>query len=117
MKTDVDAFDIARDELGVFGRMLSGSKSGYERTNPDSKPVFNANIIGETHGKIWYGDLDLKTDKDRSALQRLANRLGTKVFVLREMDARFKNEDNPLIENAVETFVPNASEKRATKPR
>lgn len=111
MKQAVDAFDIASDELGMRGAMLllSGSKCGYEEQHSDSKAIFNANVVSEVHGKVWFGDLDLARAKDADALQKLANRLGAKVYVLREMDARFEYEDRPRISAAVATFEPKSS--------
>lgn len=109
MKTPLDAFDIASDELGMRGAMLSGSKRGYEEQHPGNKAVFNANVVSETHGKIWFGDLDLARQKDIEALQKLANRLGAKVYVLREMDGRFEYEDKPRISAAVATFEPKSN--------
>lgn len=89
--------------LGFPGRMISGSKSGYRMRFPDNRPVFNANVCVES-GKIWYGDLDLTLDGDK--LQGLANELGERVYVLYEMDARFENEERPLLGQAVETYEP-----------
>lgn len=103
----LDAFDIARSELGMFGAMLSGSKIGYETSHLNHKAVFNANVVSETHGKIWYGDLDLARERDTAALQRIANRLGAKIYVLREMDGRFEYEEKPRISAAVATYLPN----------
>ena len=66
------------------GRMISGSKSGYRRNNPDSIPVFNARIWTPT-GEHWWGDLDLA--RDGEALQKVANECKTELYVLREGDA------------------------------
>lgn len=66
------------------GRMISGSKSGYRRNNPDGVPVFNARIWTPI-GEYWWGDLDLA--KDREHLQNVANECGTTLYVLREGDA------------------------------
>ena len=90
--------------LGHPGRMISGSKSGYRNRFPDNRPVFNANVCVES-GKIWYGDLDLTLDGEK--LQQLADELGEKVYVLYEMDARFENEESPLLGQAIETYEPN----------
>ena len=81
---------LAEETLGIPGRMVSGSKSGFCASHPDSEPVFNANVCTKEDGKIWYGDLELGADGTR--LQALADALGRVVHVLREMDARFENE-------------------------
>lgn len=90
--------------LGHPGRMISGSKSGYIRQFPNNRPVFNANVCVES-GKIWHGDLDLTLDGDK--LQQLTNELDERVYVLYEMDARFENEESPLLDQAIETYEPN----------
>ncbi len=82
------------------GRMISSSKTSYMATHPDDLVVFNANIISDkTMQKIWHGDLNVTEDTE--ALMALADELQTTLYVLREMDARFENEEHPLIENAV----------------
>ena len=73
-----------------FGRMLSGSKSGYMNANPNNEVYFNANIFTRNE-KIWFGDIDITIDRDK--LQTIADAMGTKLYVLREMDGRFENED------------------------
>lgn len=106
---DIDVkIEKAMDHLGMCGRLLSMSKSDYLDRFPDNKVVFNANVcIGGKKGwirsspaqKIWFGDLDVT--KDEKVIDDLAHELGEQVYVLREMDARFKNEDAPKLENAV----------------
>ena len=66
------------------GRMISGSKSGYRKNNPDSIPVFNARIWTSDCGH-WWGDLDLA--KDGETLQAVANECKTNLYVLREGNA------------------------------
>ena len=66
------------------GRMISGSKSGYRKNNPDSIPVFNARIWTPIC-EYWWGDLDLT--KDSETLQAVANECKTNLYVLREGDA------------------------------
>lgn len=78
------------------GRMISGSKSGYETQYRDNLVVFNGNIVSEKFGKIWYGDLDLT--KDYIALKEIADKIKDVLYVLREMDARFGSENNPINE-------------------
>jgi hypothetical protein len=58
---------------------------------PDNEVYFNANIFVLGEGKIWYGDLDVT--KDIEALQNVASRIGSDLYILREMDGRFENEN------------------------
>lgn len=89
--------------LGQMGRCISYSKLGYTRQYPHNLVVFNANVCTKNQKKIWYGDLDIT--KDREKLRELAGALGEDVYVLREMDARFDNQDNPQFEAAVAVFT------------
>ncbi len=91
-----DAIEI----LGHLGAMISGSKSGYMRLHNKNFPVFNSNVvvIEEKVGKkIWFGDIDITLSIEK--LEQLAKKLETDVYVLREMDARFENEEKPRMEN------------------
>lgn len=90
---------IAKTHLGWPGAMISGSKSGYHREHPNNIAVFNANLIVEGIGKVWYGDLDVT--KSESKLKKLAKELGKRIYVLREMDCRFDTESEPRIDHAV----------------
>ena len=97
--------ETIQKKLGFMGRMISGSKSFYCSQYPDRKPIFNANII-TSEGKVWYGDLDLVTDK--KVLQDIADTLGESIYVLREMDARFGTEEEDvqiMISKAVGIFT------------
>lgn len=89
---------LAEEILGPFGQMLSGSKVMYVRQFPDNVAIFNANVC-TSKGKIWFGDLDVT--KDQEKLRTLAEALGEKVYVLREHDGRFDNENSPKLEKAV----------------
>ncbi len=91
------------DLLGYPGAMLSGSKDSKRFP----KAVWNANVVTKNNGKLWFGDLDLSSDYRREALQAVADLLGEDVYVLREHDARFENEQNPKFSEAVEVFAPN----------
>lgn len=94
------------EKLGSMGRMISGSKSFYYSQHPDREPIFNANII-TSEGKVWYGDLDLVSDKDK--LQEIANIIEENIYILREMDARFETEKDSLkklISRAKATIIP-----------
>lgn len=97
-----DAVSTFIDSGMHMGRMISGSKTGYLLQYPNNLPVFNANLCTEKRGKIWYGDLDIT--KDKKVLSDLAVSLGEKLYVLREMDARFDNESSPKFERAVAVF-------------
>lgn len=74
-----------------WGRLLSYSKSGYRRDNPESDVLFNANVYILGNGKVWWGDLDLTKEWD--LLEKVAGTLGKSLYVLREMDGRFGAEE------------------------
>ena len=87
------------------GRMISYSKSMYRQKNPENEVYFNANIFTLNEGKVWYGDIDVTLD--REILQRISDSLGTDLFILRELDGRFENEelkDSEIIKRAVATI-------------
>jgi hypothetical protein len=74
-----------------MGRIISGSKSYYQEEYPNNVVIFNANIITKKSGKVWYGDIDATLDFDK--LKDIADELKEDLYILREMDARFENED------------------------
>jgi hypothetical protein len=98
-----DQYKIAEERLGMRGKMISFSKSGYAKKNPDNLIVFNSNVCTD-EGKIWYGDLDVTLSYD--ALSDLAKETDKTVYVLTEMDGRFENEEKPLLDRAVVKFLP-----------
>jgi|AACY02.5.fsa_nt_gi hypothetical protein len=98
--------EILTTSLGWPGRMISGSKSGYRNTNPKNFAIFNANICTRA-GKVWFGDIDLTLQKAK--LQEIAQSLNETLYVLYEMDARFENENSPLLEKAAATFLPDGT--------
>jgi hypothetical protein len=78
------------EDNGLYmSRLLSMSKSGYKRNNPDSVCFFNANLITLKEGKFWYGDIDLT--KDGLLLKKIANQIGETIYLLKELDCRFHN--------------------------
>lgn len=86
----------------IPGRMISGSKSRYMDLYPDHDVYFNANVFVLGEGKIWHGDLDITRDKE--SLEEIAREIGKDLFILREMDGRFENEnrsDSDIIKFAV----------------
>ena len=98
----MESSQLIRETIGWPGRMISGSKSHYSENHKQNVPIFNANLCTKSSGKIWYGDLDLTLDKDKLAI--LAIELNEDVYVLRELDARFENEESPKFEEAVVVF-------------
>lgn len=77
----------------IPGRLIAASKSSYRSKFPDNEVYFNANIFVLGEGKIWHGDLDITRDFD--TLKEIASLLDEDLFILREMDGRFENEDLP----------------------
>lgn len=98
-----DAREVAIEVLGWPGRMVSQSKSSFRERHPDHVAVFNANVCVEA-GKIWFGDLDLTADEP--VLLELASQLGERIFVLYEMDGRFKHELQPRLDQALYSISP-----------
>ena len=98
-KVSHDVQEIARGILGFPGVLVSSSKVAYVSKYGTHITVFNANVCTLSHGKVWYGDIDITVSGNK--LIELADRLNEDVYVLREMDARFGNEGSPLFENAV----------------
>ena len=94
------------------GRMIGGSKTGYRNMHPDDLIVFNANILMPGYGKVWYGDLNLS--EDYLALREIAQNLNTELYVLRESDGRFGEEDKSLDE-LIKKAVWNTDELKPTK--
>jgi hypothetical protein len=73
-----------------------GSKSAYAKFHPGNIFIPNANIFCHPHGKVWWGDLDLASDKP--ALEEVAHRLRCRLYVLREADGRFRSAVIPHAE-------------------
>ncbi len=71
-------------------RVVGWSKSTYITQNPGHNVIFNANIFTLEDGKIWHGDIDLTTEKEK--FEEVAKELGRDLYVLRELDGRFENE-------------------------
>lgn len=98
--------EILFDHLGFNGAMICGSKTMYRNAFPNNLTVFNANVCVGLE-KVWWGDLDVTISKDK--LISLSKVLNDVVFVLYEMDGRFENEDEPLINNYVVKFSPDGT--------
>ena len=79
-------------EKGILpGRIIGWSKSGYMKKYPNNEVYFNANIFVFGEGKVWFGDLDLTLDKPM--LEEISKEIGKKLYIVKEMDGRFENED------------------------
>ncbi|HUV84938.1 MAG TPA: hypothetical protein VMV86_04465 [Methanosarcinales archaeon] len=91
--------NIINKNVGELGRMISS----YKKCPNGHICVWNGNIVVDGK-KIWYGDLDLTADS--KGLQKAANEIGKPLYILREMSARFDNEENPLLEEAVTIIEP-----------
>jgi hypothetical protein len=97
--------EILDTTIGIPGRMISGSKSGYRRVYPGNAPVFNSNLVVMENGeptKIWHGDVDLTVDHEK--LLKLSEAMEKEIFVLYEMHGRFENEKRPLVEKYIASY-------------
>lgn len=92
---------IAKEALGMPGRMISYSKGQYNHDHPRNLTVFNGNVCTKNE-KIWWGDLDITEDEEN--FNELSKKLGETIYILYECDARFDNEEKPLLEKAVAKF-------------
>ena len=77
-----------------LGRMLAASKSTYCQEHQEDLVIFNANVITKSHGKIWYGDLNITLDFDN--LKNIADKLNEDLYILMEGDARFGYENQSI---------------------
>ena len=94
------------------GRMLSGTKWGYQEKHPDDLIVFNANVLMPGYGKVWFGDLNLT--EDYLVLREIAQNLNTDLYILWEMDGRFGEENKPFDE-LIDKAVWNTNEDNPTR--
>jgi hypothetical protein len=101
-----EAERIAVATLGHTGALLHRSKTTYRQEHPLTVALFNATVLVETTHSgpmaIWWGDWNLSADHPK--LRELADRLGGRVYLLRETDTRFV--DKPRVENAVAWIDP-----------
>lgn len=83
------------EEEGLsFGRCF-GSKSAYRQKHSTCVFEPNSNVFCLEAGKLWWGDLDLAVDDD--ALNRVAARLGCRLYVLEELEGRFENTNRSRV--------------------
>jgi hypothetical protein len=78
----------------MMGRMIGASKSTYCQEHQGELVIFNANVLTKTHGKVWFGDLNVTLDFD--SLKNVADQLGEDLYILMEGDARFGYEKQPI---------------------
>lgn len=78
----------------MMGRMIAPSKSAYCKDHQGELVIFNANILTKTHGKVWYGDINVTLDFDN--LKNIADQIGEDLYILMEGDARFGYENQPI---------------------
>jgi len=95
----------------MIGRMVN-----HEKRAPEGHDVvWNANVYTPqikkkflrkvmTAHKLWYGDLDLTADREK--LEKIATDLAVELYILRERDGRFENEQNPQLSRAVAIIEP-----------
>lgn len=81
------------ESLGLPMGRCFGSKSGYASAHSKHDFIPNANVFSRRGGKLWWGDLDL--ERDRPALERVARRLGCRLYVLSEQNGRFEEAVRP----------------------
>ena len=101
-----DAYDF------YDARILAGEKWAYTSEHEDDLIVYNANVLMEDTGKVWYGDLNLT--QDYVILKSIAESLDTTLYVLWEMDARFGEEKKP-IDELIKKAAWNTDEVKPTK--
>ena len=89
---------LQKDEMNedLFRHLILNNVRMYRNKFKDHEVYFNANIFSRNSGKIWWGDIDLTEHCDK--LQEIANILNDDLFVLRELDGRFENENLPFEE-------------------
>lgn len=93
-KEDPDIFVLFSANKLEMGRMIALSKSTYCQEHQGELVIFNANVLTEKRGKIWYGDLSLTIDFDN--LKNIADQLNEDLYILMEGDARFGYEKQPI---------------------
>lgn len=71
---------------GLYQGRHFGSKSGYRKRNPTHVFIPNAHVYCRPHGRVWWGDLDLK--RDQPALEKAARFIRCRLYVVREHDSR-----------------------------
>jgi hypothetical protein len=95
-KQDPDYYVLFAANGLQMGRMIAASKSTYCKEHQGDLVIFNANVITEKRGKIFYGDLNLSSLEDFDKLKNVADKLEEDLYILMEGDARFGYENRPI---------------------
>ena len=77
-------------QKGLFIGRSFVLKDKYRKSNPSHTILFNANIATIEDGKIWWGDIDLTSD--REVLTEIARDMGKDLYIVPELEGRFENE-------------------------
>lgn len=94
-KEDPTIYVIFATNHLMLGRTINQQGKGdYCMEHQGDLVIFNANIVTEKRGKIWYGDLSIMLDFDN--LKNVADIIGEDMYILMEGDARFGCENNPI---------------------
>ena len=115
-KEDPEYYVIFATNGLIMGRMIAPSKSKYCQEHQGDLVIFNANVLTKTHGKIWYGDVNVTVDFDN--LKNIADQIGEDLYILMEGDARFGKEKfnvDALISKARTVIKCNKNPKRKKK--
>jgi len=94
IKSQEEILEVIRKELGHEARMISGYKSFYRSIHPDNFVIFNSNLIIKEYGKLWWGDLDVTVDGPK--LKKIAEQIGTTIYILYETHCRFDTEKDTI---------------------
>lgn len=85
-KVEINLSEMADSVMGMAGRLIHPSKSGYIRNHPDHKVYFNACIFDKEGIQIWFGDIDFNVDEAK--LLKLAEKVGN-IYVTPESPFRW----------------------------
>lgn len=90
--------DILEENGLGAGRMVGGSKSGYQEEHPGELVIFNACIYDDTPTQVWWGDINLTESK--KTLQKVAN-VSNKTFYV-TYESQFRSDFNKVDKNKLE---------------
>lgn len=85
-----DIYDLFDERKLLCGRICSA----YKNAPRGQVCVWNANVLIKTHGKVWFGDININKDGDK--LKEIAVKIEEPLYVLREKDCRFDTENDSI---------------------